>query len=64
VTGGLGFGCKLLSWLCRFLKIPVNAKGFISGAAGNVWETGKIAAAPVTKPLVELNRTVLPGYGN
>jgi hypothetical protein len=39
----------LLNWCCRFLKKPVNTKGFIGGAAGNAERAGNGLAALVMK---------------
>ena len=42
MAGGFGFGCKLLIWLCRFLKIVVIgfAAHKVAGVSGRILATG------------------------
>ena len=56
MAGGFGVGCKLLNWLCRFLKIVVNVKVFIGRAAGKAEGAEKEGAALLMKTGSELNR--------
>ena len=64
MAGGFAIGCKLLSWLCRFLKIVGTVKVFIGEGAGEAEGAENSDATLVIKTRDELDRNVNFGYGD